>query len=238
MSRWSKGFLAIVALLAVSLALVACSDDPEAATGTTTTAQGNATERAFLSAMVPHHESAVAMAELAQSRSQSAFVRDLADAIVADQRAEIAEMGDIHRRLFGTELVPDEMAHEELGLSAEAAGMGHSEQAMEMLATADPFDRAFVDEMVAHHLGAIAMAEAALEGADDAEVRELAESIIEAQRDEVERMSAFREEQYGAPAATTAQPEDVQAEMGEEAPSSSTESSSTDEAPANPHGGH
>ena len=227
MSRWSRGLLAIVAMLAASLALVACSDDSDAAT--TTGGQGNAIERAFLSAMVPHHESAVEMAELAQRRGESAFVRDLADAIVEDQRAEIAQMGDIHRRLFDTELVPDETAHEELGLTAEQAGMGHMEDAMEMLATADPFDRAFVDEMVAHHLGAIAMAEAALEGAEDAEVRDLAESIISAQQDEVGRMSAFREEEYGVPPAT-----ETPADTSETTPSSGGE-----EAPAGAHGaGH
>ena len=227
MARWSRGLLAIVVMLAASLALVACSDDSDAST--TTGGQGNATERAFLSAMVPHHESAVEMAELAQRRGGSTFVRDLADAIVEDQRAEIAQMGDIHRRLFGTELVPDETAREELGLTAEQAGMGHMEDAMEMLATADPFDRAFVDEMVSHHLGAIAMAEAALEGAEDAEVRELAESIISAQRAEVGRMSAFREEEYGVPPDT-------------EAPAATTEtlpSSTTEEAPTGAHGaGH
>ena len=226
MSRWSRGFLAIVATLAAALALVACSDDSDAAT--TTGGQGNATERAFLSAMVPHHEAAVKMAELAQRRGGSNFVRDLADAIVEDQRAEIAQMGDIHRRLFGTALVPDAMAHEELGLTAEEPGTGHMEDAMQMLATADPFDRAFIDEMVAHHLGAIAMAEAALEGAEDPEVRDLAESIISAQRDEVERMSAFRKEEYGAPTDT------APADMITTAPGSTTE-----EAPGGAHaGGH
>ena len=215
MSRWSRGLLAIVAILAASLSLGACSDDSDAAT--TTGGQGNATERAFLSAMVPHHESAVEMAELAQRRGESTFVRDLADAIVQDQRAEIAQMGDIHRRLFGTELVPDETAREKLGLAAEEADGGHMDDTMEMLATADPFDRAFLDEMVAHHLSAIAMAEAALEGAEDAEVRELAESIISAQQDEVGRMSAFREEEYGVPA------DSHEAPATETAPSSTTE---------------
>jgi uncharacterized protein (DUF305 family) len=40
------------------------------------------------------------------------------------------------------------------------------------------FDRAFADEMVGHHRGAIAMAEAVLSQTRDAELRELVNTII------------------------------------------------------------
>ena len=189
---------ALVALLALSLALVACSED-EAATAA---GPGTLAEQAFLSAMVPHHESAVEMAEIAQRRAGSSVVRDLADAIVQDQRAEIAQIGDIHRRLFGSEVVPDAAAHKALGLSAEEAGMASQKgDAMDALAAAEPFDRAFVDAMIPHHLGAIAMAQAVLERAENPEVRELAQSIVTGQLGEVERMREFRRERFGAPAA-------------------------------------
>lgn len=75
--------------------------------------------------------------------------------------------------------------------------MGHMDGAG-MLRDARPFDRAFVDEMVAHHKGAIRMAEAVMSRGRDPEVRRLAEGIVAAQRREIAAMSRFRERRYGA----------------------------------------
>jgi hypothetical protein len=95
------------------------------------------------------------------------------------------------------------MAHDGLGLSAEEAGMTHSPDTNEMLEMADPFDRAFVDEMVPHHTGAVKMAEVVLEGTEDAELRTLAENIISTQEREIKEMNDFRTEEYGAPVPET-----------------------------------
>ncbi|WP_373295814.1 DUF305 domain-containing protein [Deinococcus piscis] len=48
-------------------------------------------DRAFVEAMLPHHQSAVEMAQLAEGRSQNADVLALADDIVATQQREMAE---------------------------------------------------------------------------------------------------------------------------------------------------
>ena len=133
-------------------------------------AQGEGSERACLSAMVPHHRSAIEMAEIAQQRAEAPEIERLADAIVSAQQSEIAQMGRIHDRLFGTALKPDEGAHDQLGLSAEEAGMDHSEADMRELRSVDPFDRAFVDMKVPHYVGADRMARADLYVA---EVREI-----------------------------------------------------------------
>ena len=78
-------------------------------------------------------------------------------AVAAPER-EIARMEAIHERLFGTKLKPDPGGHERLGLTAAEAGMTHDAQTIKALRTAEPFDRAFVDEMIPHHKGAIKMA--------------------------------------------------------------------------------
>jgi uncharacterized protein (DUF305 family) len=49
-------------------------------------------DRAFLEAMIPHHQSAVMMAEMVKARNGSPEVAELADGIVAAQEREIAEM--------------------------------------------------------------------------------------------------------------------------------------------------
>ena len=49
-------------------------------------------DRAFIDAMIPHHESAIAAARAAASRAEHAEIKELARAVVADQEREIAQM--------------------------------------------------------------------------------------------------------------------------------------------------
>lgn len=57
----------------------------------------------------------------------------------------------------------------------------------------DAFDKAFIDEMIVHHQGAIAMAKLALENSDRKEILELARAIIEAQKGEIAQMKNWRQ---------------------------------------------
>lgn len=192
--RQPKPLLVFVGLLVAGFALGGCGGDE-----TQTTASPDQAEQAFLQAMVPHHESALEMAEVAERRAQAPQIEQLARDIGEAQHSEIKQMRLIHQRLFGSELVPDEAAHERLGLTAAEAGMKHADGAG-ALENAEPFDRAFVDEMIPHHQGAIRMGQAVLPESDDPELRRLAEEIIAAQDREVEQMTQFRVERYGAPA--------------------------------------
>jgi uncharacterized protein (DUF305 family) len=51
--------------------------------------------------MIPHHEAAIGMARQALDESQRAEVRALAEAIIASQTAEVAEMRGYLRDFFG-----------------------------------------------------------------------------------------------------------------------------------------
>lgn len=184
----------VATAIVFALALIACGEDTEA-DAPAAAGEGSAIEQAFLQAMVPHHTSAIEMANVALELAESSEIRELAEGIIAEQESEIAQMRDIHQRLFGTELTPDPSAQERLGLPAA----DHEADPAEMLRTADPFDRAFVDEMVPHHMSAVVMAEAVLREAEDPEIRELAQGIIDSQKAEIEQMNAFREAEYGAP---------------------------------------
>ena len=57
-----------------------------------------------------------------------------------------------------------------------------------MLADADPFDAEFIDMMVPHHEGAVAMAKAELIRGADPELKALAQDIIDAQQREISEM--------------------------------------------------
>ncbi len=182
------------ALLAVAT-MGACGGD-DSNDSTSSAKDGNATEAAFLQAMIPHHESAVEMADMAGEKAKHPQIKQLAQKIVAAQNREITQMRSVYRRLFGKAIKPDAGAHTKLGLSAEDAGMAHMD--MSELENATPFDRSFIDEMVGHHQGAIRMARAVSAQTDDSEMKELSASIIQAQSSEISEMNAWRKRWYGA----------------------------------------
>lgn len=65
-----------------------------------------------------------------------------------------------------------------------------------MVDSSQPFDAQFIDSMIEHHQGAIAMAEVAVEQAEHEELRNLAEEIIAAQSVEIEQLQNWRSDWY------------------------------------------
>lgn len=75
------------------------------------------------------------------------------------------------------------------------AEMEHMMQSLEGK-TGDAFDKAFLEEMIVHHEGAIEMAEAALLGAKHQEIKDLAQSILSAQASEIQMMKDWMQAWY------------------------------------------
>ncbi len=57
--------------------------------------------------------------------------------------------------------------------------------------TGDEFDKAFLEEMIVHHQGALDMAEAALKHSAHGEIRELSKAIIASQSVEISQMRVW-----------------------------------------------
>lgn len=58
--------------------------------------------------------------------------------------------------------------------------------------TGDEFDKAFIGQMIPHHVGAIEMAKLAINNAGHQEVKDLAKDIIEAQNKEIKLMREWQ----------------------------------------------
>jgi uncharacterized protein (DUF305 family) len=150
---------------------------------------GEYSDERFIDAMVPHHQAAVEMANVALENAEHREIRTLAEDIVTAQEAEIERLKLIKKEEFGTSEVPTGMSAGEM----EAMGMTMEPQE---LATQKPFDKAFIDNMIPHHESAIGMANVALENSDNPDIREIARAIVEAQEKEIAQMEGWREEWY------------------------------------------
>lgn len=141
---------------------------------------GNPADRGFAADMIPHHEDAVQMAQLAQRRGSSEFVKKLADDIVKTQQAEISTLRAADQRLKRAG-VPEGS----LGVPQHMMGMDDNPASLK---TAKAFDRAFLRMMIPHHEGAVAMAKAEMAKGKDAQLMKLAASIVTAQQREITAM--------------------------------------------------
>jgi uncharacterized protein (DUF305 family) len=133
----------------------------------------------FAQMMIPHHEQAVDMAELAATQAADAEVIALAGEIAAAQQPEIDQMTAL-LEAWGQ---PVEMeGHGGMSMG----GMATEEQMAELeAAQGADFDRLFVELMIVHHEGAVAMAEEHHAEGRNAEAAALAGAIIETQTAEI-----------------------------------------------------
>ena len=151
--------------------------------------KGKYSDKAFIDAMVPHHQGAIAMAEVALKNAEHEEIIQLSRNIISSQQAEIEELKSIKQGEFGTSNVPMELSQEQM------RGMGLMMDPQQ-LANQKPFDEAFMDAMIPHHQSAIEMAQVALENSDYPKIKELAQNIISVQQREIEQMKQWRKKWY------------------------------------------
>ena len=135
----------------------------------------------FLQMMIPHHEQAVVMSDLALSISKDADVLKLAKQIKDAQAPEIIKMQG---------WLTDAGLSEDPGHSM-GDGMGgmlsDSELSALKVSTGKAFDKLFLAGMIAHHEGAIQMV-MMIENSPNSEIKNLGQAIVKSQSAEIDLM--------------------------------------------------
>ncbi len=158
----------LVLLLAVLL--TGCSTVKDAASNF------SADDLMFASMMVPHHEQAVLMSDLALEKSTDPEILALANEIKNAQAPEITEMLSWGASKMGSHaghMMSGMLSEQELGQLRQASGAA--------------FDQLFLEGMIKHHEGAIEMASEVIDSANS-RVSGLAKTIIETQNAEILKM--------------------------------------------------
>ncbi|WP_053203017.1 F510_1955 family glycosylhydrolase [Jiangella muralis] len=181
------------------------SDDPGAdASATAPASAANAADTDFARQMIEHHAQAIEMAALVPSDGVSAELTELAGAVEAVQQPEIDQLTAMLER-WGEDPSPSSGGGHESHGGGSADGMMSAED-MDALgaATGAEFERMWLEMMIEHHRGAIAMAEAERAEGADAEALALAQAVVDAQEAEIAQMEAMLGGGAGAAGAAAA----------------------------------
>ncbi|MXP21981.1 DUF305 domain-containing protein [Gordonia sp. HNM0687] len=166
------------------------------APGSSNSQEHNDADVTFNQAMIPHHMQALVMADLVTDRTTTPAVRALADRIRDAQKPEIDEMA---ARLAEWGISGDGDGHSSGDHAVGSHATGHDMSGMmtpaQMTtlsqARGTEFDRMWLEGMIAHHEGAIVMADAELADGVHGPSRELAERVKATQQDEIDEMNSI-----------------------------------------------
>ncbi|MGW1956051.1 DUF305 domain-containing protein [Streptomyces sp. NPDC001920] len=146
----------------------------------------------FAQGMIPHHQQAVQMAEMAADRASSAQVEDLAARIEKAQAPEIATMSG-WLKTWGEDVPSASPGMDHSGGHSDGSGMAGmmDGKAMDQLmkASGKGFDTMFLTMMIEHHEGAVEMATTEKKKGEYGPARELADTIITTQTAEIREMN-------------------------------------------------
>lgn len=198
-----KSHIVLSALALSALALTGCASGEEAGESATVSsspasdmggmhgsgspevgAEHNEADTMFAQMMIPHHEQAVEMSEamLANNTVQDTRILDLANKIKAAQGPEIQTMTSMLDSWSEPAQPMEGMDHSMEGM------MGPEDMAALKTAEGDEAARLFLTQMIAHHQGAVAMAETEVADGKNPEALALARKIINDQKAEITAM--------------------------------------------------
>lgn len=192
------------AAAAVLLGLSACANDQGGSTNDTAaasettasshsmstseteeSAQHSEADVMFAQMMIPHHQQAIEMSEIILSKEDvPADVTALAEEIKAAQGPEIAQLTDWLEQ-WGEPTQPEHMGHD----MSQMEGMLSPEDLQQLSDAPGPeAARLFLDQMIAHHEGAVAMAQDEVDSGTYQPAVDLAQTIIDVQQQEIDAM--------------------------------------------------
>ena len=134
----------------------------------------------FLQMMIPHHQQAIDISNLAMKASQDSELIELAKIIARDQAAEIKQM---------KAWLTDAGASEDMGHSMDGMGgmLNDDELAALNAATSKEFDVLWLKGMTEHHDGAIHMTQM-IEDAENADIKAFGTKVIKDQSEQIYQM--------------------------------------------------
>lgn len=149
--------------------------------------ESGSAEYDFLAGMIPHHEAAIDMTKnYLLYGGENKKLKKLANEIIEEQQEEVEEMRSLVQEIRKSGITDKE---KERGyLKSYNKMMSAHQHIGHETGTASNVEEAYIDGMVLHHQMAADMAGSILEFSDHEEIRDIAEDIIELQKEEISQM--------------------------------------------------
>lgn len=145
----------------------------------------------FLEGMIPHHESAVAMAQSYIKRGgNQKTLKTLAKNIITLQNEEIKQMESLINKMNKNKTNGHGSSY--MREYRQMFGQSHSGHASSD--SSSSIDDAFAEGMIKHHQMAVDMSKLILKYTKQKEITRLAENIIKTQQNEIRKMNVLLEE--------------------------------------------
>lgn len=155
--------------------------------------KGEDYDKAFLSNMIVHHESAMNMAEMAGVSAKHQEIKDFAVGIASSQGREVSEMTTWQQQ-WGFPVTSGHMMTDAAGnATTSMEGMSTMNDELKGL-SGDDFDKKFLQLMITHHQDAVDMSKPAEMNAKRQEIKDLAKAIISAQSNEIDQMQQWQKD--------------------------------------------
>jgi uncharacterized protein (DUF305 family) len=152
---------------------------------------GETYDRNFIANMIAHHQGAVTMAQLALTNAKHQELKDMANDIISAQNREISQMKSWQQAWgYPSSSSDNMMDHSAMGMMDEMSGMENELKGK----TGDEFDKAFIEQMIMHHQGALDMAAPGEKNAEHQEVKDLTKAIVTAQTKEIKQMKQWQKD--------------------------------------------
>lgn len=159
-------------------------------------------EREFLAGMIPHHRGAIDMTKMCLEKAIHAELRELCEKDMRDQNREKDLMAGYLQNWyrmeppFGNMMPAEQMREMEPMLHGTMPDMMARMQGMMAKSGAD-FEVDFMSSLIDHHSQAIMMASPVLTSAEHSQLYPLAQQIVKAQGDDIEKLLTWLKNWYG-----------------------------------------
>ncbi len=182
-----RTILTVVVAVVASVAVAGCHHEPtrapEASTSSAAMATGSPADVTFLEDMVSHHQQALELAALVPTQSSDPELVAFAAQSATQQRTELQ---GCQAQLLQWELPLNHAGQD----PADIPGMA-DKATLDRLRSlrGAAFDTLWLQTMIAHHRGAIAMAQNEIEHGESPEAISIAQSLVPFQQSEISQMN-------------------------------------------------
>ena len=204
MARPTRAAILATSALLGALTLAACSNDNDpgdmdgmdhgseqstSAEAADPTAEVNDADVMFAQMMIPHHEQAIEMSDIVLANPDvMPEVADLAQQIKDAQEPEIQTLTGWLTQ-WGEDPAEGGMDHGDMG--HDSGMMTEEDLANLEAASGQEVNRLFLEQMIMHHEGAVAMAQDQIDNGQNPDAITLAEDIIATQEEEIATMAGL-----------------------------------------------